>query len=281
MALKYGSPEYAGLTAKLATEAGQAIKRERARQEQAQAAAQQRAQAWELQKMEMNSQQDFAHEMRLRQASLDKEARAREWDVEKMEIRSRLDFAEEEKERQRIISSARAKKVTLEKHKDELPPEQYESLKLQFDMQEQSGQMATATAGALAPRYPRQEEVTTLTPEESFRAERVKAGLLPRASSKTVTAIEAEVDVVSDLLGRGEAEWKNLVEAREEGKERAAELGLDYDTLIAERLGQRIPVEVTPTAVAEVPTVSTEQEYAELPSGTQFYDPNGQLRVKP
>ena len=41
MALKYGSPEYAGLTAKLATGAGQAIKRERARQEQAQAAQQQ------------------------------------------------------------------------------------------------------------------------------------------------------------------------------------------------------------------------------------------------
>jgi len=66
------------------------------RQQQVQAARE-----WEMQKMLMNSQQDFAHEMRMRQADLDKEARAEEWQTEKMELASRLDFEQEEKERLR------------------------------------------------------------------------------------------------------------------------------------------------------------------------------------
>ena len=49
----------------------------------------------------MNSQQDFAHEMRMRQADLDKEARAEEWQTEKMELASRLDFEQDEQERLR------------------------------------------------------------------------------------------------------------------------------------------------------------------------------------
>jgi multidrug efflux pump subunit AcrA (membrane-fusion protein) len=100
--------------AKAAAQAGIAIGRgkraeeERARAEREQARAQQIAaqQAarkaaieWEQQKMLLNSQQDFAHEMRIRQAGLDAEARSREWQVEKMELASRIDFEQDEKER--------------------------------------------------------------------------------------------------------------------------------------------------------------------------------------
>lgn len=100
--------------AKAAAQAGKAIgKSEKAKREQSiklqqeqeamQIAAQQKARRaaleWEQQKMALNSQQDFAHEMRMRQARLDAEARAREWEVEKMELHSRMDFEQEEKER--------------------------------------------------------------------------------------------------------------------------------------------------------------------------------------
>lgn len=75
--------------------------REQARGEQiaAQQSARKAAIEWEQQKMLLNSQQDFAHEMRIRQAGLDKEARAQEWQTEKMELASRFDFEQDEKER--------------------------------------------------------------------------------------------------------------------------------------------------------------------------------------
>jgi len=74
----------------------------RAQQMAAQQAARQAALEWEQQKMMLNSQQDFAHEMRMRQVGLEAEARAREWQVEKMELASRMDFEQEEKERLRV-----------------------------------------------------------------------------------------------------------------------------------------------------------------------------------
>ncbi len=75
--------------------------REQARAQQiaAQQSARQAAMEWEQQKMLLNSQQDFAHEMRMRQAGLDKEARAEEWQTEKMEMTSRFDFEQDERER--------------------------------------------------------------------------------------------------------------------------------------------------------------------------------------
>ena len=76
---------------------------EQQRQQQEAIAAQQSARTaaleWEKEKMFMRSQQDFAHEMRMKQVGLDKEARAHEWEKEKMELASQNDFKEEEKER--------------------------------------------------------------------------------------------------------------------------------------------------------------------------------------
>jgi len=51
--------------------------------------------------MLMNSQQDFAHEMRMKQADLEGEARSKEWEIEKMELHSKFDFEQDEKERLR------------------------------------------------------------------------------------------------------------------------------------------------------------------------------------
>lgn len=86
---------------------------EQSQQIAAQNSARQMAQEWEIQKMLLNSQQDFAHEQRLRQADLDTEARAKEWEVDKMEMRSKLDFEQEEKERVRDNVVAVAGEKTL------------------------------------------------------------------------------------------------------------------------------------------------------------------------
>jgi hypothetical protein len=84
--------------------AGQRAEEERARaDEQAarnqQLQAQDMARQWEVQKMLLNSQQDFSHEQRMRQVELDKEARSHEWELQKAEIASRMDFEQQEKER--------------------------------------------------------------------------------------------------------------------------------------------------------------------------------------
>lgn len=110
MAIKITQPGEAKAAAQAGIAVGKAkgAEREEARAEREQArgeqiaarqAARKAALEWEQQKMLLNSQQDFAHEMRMRQAQLDKEARAQEWQVEKMELASRIDFEQDEKER--------------------------------------------------------------------------------------------------------------------------------------------------------------------------------------
>jgi hypothetical protein len=101
MAISYRPSGEAKAVAAAGAQIGQAQARQRAEAQAQRNAEIQAAQDWELQKMMMNSQQDFAHEMRLRQAELDREARAKEWEVEKMELRSKFDFEQAEKERLR------------------------------------------------------------------------------------------------------------------------------------------------------------------------------------
>ena len=81
-----------------------------------QQSARQMAMQWEQEKMMLNSQQDFAHEMRMRQAGLDAEARAREWEVEKMELHSKFDFEQDEKERLRRKAEYTAGRDSIDKN---------------------------------------------------------------------------------------------------------------------------------------------------------------------
>jgi len=76
--------------------------------------AEERAKMWELTKMELRSQQQYAHEARMRQVELDKEARAHEWVIEKAEIASRMDFQRQEEERQRKLAKNDAATAQLE-----------------------------------------------------------------------------------------------------------------------------------------------------------------------
>jgi len=115
--------------AQAAAQAGKTIGQGQARQKAAEQSQRmteiQMAKDWEMQKMLLNSQQDFAHEIRLRQAELDKEARAMEWETEKMEIVSRLDFEQDEKERLRYKAEYKAGRDALNKNKDNMGNAEY------------------------------------------------------------------------------------------------------------------------------------------------------------
>jgi hypothetical protein len=91
----------------------------RADQEAAQRKARQTAMAWDLQKMQLRSQQEFEQELRTTQYSLDRFNRAKEWDIEKMELRSRIDFEQEEKERIREIGQVDAKITAVKKAQED------------------------------------------------------------------------------------------------------------------------------------------------------------------
>jgi len=131
---------------------GERAKEDRARAErqQAQAAqdqARQLAIQWEQQKMLLNSQQDFAHEQRMRQAGLEAEARAREWDVEKMEIRSRIDFEAEEKDRRRVMDEAVVGLKAIDKYVKEGKGTEadVQELRLGYEIQKETGKMPSTS----------------------------------------------------------------------------------------------------------------------------------------
>ena len=96
----------------------------RAAQRADQQKAQQVAMDWELQKMQMRSQQEFEQELRDKQREFDKFNRAKDWDLEKLELRSHIDFEMEEKERTEKIGRAQAKHDQVNKHITEglIPP---------------------------------------------------------------------------------------------------------------------------------------------------------------
>lgn len=194
-----GEPE---LYAKAGVAIGQAerAKEERARadraaEQAAQDRARQAAQEWDLQKMLLNSQQDFAHQQRLHQSDLDGEARAKEWEVQKMELRSQMDFQQDEQERTKNIQSITNQLTTLDKFKDQIDPGQYTDklfeLQTSLDNAKAGG---SVTAGRLPPggkegiisRLDRAgKEVTepvTLTPEQFAKTAAKGKVLLKRKS---------------------------------------------------------------------------------------------------
>ena len=166
-------------------------KEERAREErQAQHAqdlaarqrADQMAMDWELQKMQMRSKLDFQQELRDKQYEYDKFNRAKEWEVEKMGLASRFDFEQEEKERLRINAEAVAGEKTLLESSmgDEERARGLFRLWQKFpearNLQKYSGFDT------------REERYPSLTSEERAKAERIEAGLLPRARQESETA---------------------------------------------------------------------------------------------
>ncbi len=81
----------------------QAIAAQQASQQatlKAREASEQRALAWDVEKLEIRSRQEFEQELRRNQFVYDKENRAQEWEIEKLTIASQMDFERDEKKRQ-------------------------------------------------------------------------------------------------------------------------------------------------------------------------------------
>jgi hypothetical protein len=207
-------------------------KEERARAEReaeqaAQARAQQVAREWDLQKMMLNSQQDFAHEQRLQQTRLDAEARSEEWQVEKMEMASRLDFEAEERERQReygeflntdkyIRDKVTSGEWSEEKAEGPFFMNAYQHSKLD------KPEIAERLGGS--PEYVQKlqgGQPTTLTPEEQEKAARIKAGLAPRATAPKEEDLAKERRQLEAIVG--ELEMPSLL-SLPELRQRAAEI---------------------------------------------------------
>ncbi len=149
MAIRKEQPGAAKAAAVAGTAIGQAkraeedrarVEREQARadQEAAQRQARQTAMAWDLQKMQLRSQQEFEQELRTTQYGLDRFNRAKEWDIEKMELRSRMDFQQEEEERIRETGRIDADIRAVKKLKDtEFTGREFEYESMLFDLEQQ------------------------------------------------------------------------------------------------------------------------------------------------
>jgi hypothetical protein len=150
MAIEKRQPGEAAAAAKAGTIVGtsQKTKREEAQAEQARQqqmaikareAAEQRAMEWELQKMQMRFEQDFAQELRTRQYDLDRFNRAKEWDIEKMELRSRMDFQQEEQKRLQELDRIDSKILALRKAKEDgqFTGREFEFESMMFNLEQQ------------------------------------------------------------------------------------------------------------------------------------------------
>lgn len=176
MAIEYRPTGEAQAVSQAGKQTGQAEAAKRQQQLTLEQQAEDRARAWEVEKFVLNSQQDFAHEMRLRQAELNKEARAHEWEVEKAEIASRMDFEQQEKERIRDKATFNAGIKAIDDN---------EGL---TDAQRDAAKFNLATKYTHIPeaaQYLGLKQTTTLTSEEQAKAERIAAGLEPRAKAES------------------------------------------------------------------------------------------------
>ena len=230
--------------------AGERAKEERARAEREQQRAlemqaRDAARAWELQKLILNSQQDFAHEQRMRQAQLDAEARAREWEVEKMELASRFDFEQDEKKRLR-------RKATLDSGMESIN---------NSDAPEKEKEIARFTLKSKYMDVEGYEDVLGIKPfyketkpkEPSFYEKKVAQEFLQEVE-------EAKPNWLKRILPKS---W--------EGGPSEEQLKLAEQA--KEILGQG-------TISSGLPNPKTKEEYDKIPSGSQYIDSTGNIRVK-
>jgi hypothetical protein len=112
-----GQAAVAAGRAKGATQKQVMAERKQARTEQIQAqrTARKTAIDWELQKMQMRSQQDFQQELADKQWEYDKFNRAQAWQIEKMEMASRMDFEREERNRQKRLDELDSADAAIDK----------------------------------------------------------------------------------------------------------------------------------------------------------------------
>lgn len=160
---------------------------EQSQQIAAQQAARQMAQEWEIQKMLLNSQQDFAHEQRLRQADLDGEARAKEWEYEKMELRSRFDLEQDEKERIRDKAEYISGRDALKKNENLTEKQQADAIFV-LSIKHPDVTEAAAELGKYPEYIQRLQGITPLTPKQQFES-KIYQPLLDKVNAESAAKI--------------------------------------------------------------------------------------------
>lgn len=178
-----GAGELEARTAKAIGESVTARRdQERAERQEAQALqletqkkAREAAMEFELEKMQMRSQQEFQQELTERQWEYEKYNRAKAWEIEKMETVSRLDFEKREKERA-TKEAKTAAGVQAIKDSDNIYPSQEAKDKAVFDFvfkQEQGYYPPKQEQGQRPPSATRQKgeieaqfELEGYTPED-------------------------------------------------------------------------------------------------------------------
>jgi hypothetical protein len=192
---------------------------ERRRQDQA-------SRDWELQKMLLRSQQDFAQEQRLKQVQLEARARSQEWEVEKMEINSKIDFEKEIQDRQKKINSTSSLLEAVKKARDsgKYPNEQLDALELKYNME-----LAAIKSGVeinapflqperLTPQEqalkmvmgggPSAQQLTPITPEMQTQA--TKEGWTYLKNKMTGEVQQVKSDGVTTMVGTGQWELAQI-----------------------------------------------------------------------
>jgi hypothetical protein len=270
-------------TAKAAAAAGAAIgkaqqaEEDRARAEresarrQAQAAqenARQAAMDFELQKMRMRSEQDFAQELRDRQYEFDKINVANEWDIEKMRRRSEIDFEMEEKERVRKVTELDNQIAAWNKVKDngQFTGQEFE---WQDKMTRLTAERDAAKAGVPYRQPPdmRAREMAEGRYATSLAAEtRAQERHKEYMSQLSQTPEEIRRKRVIDVMGSAYREFP-LDEAENEMRE----LGL---------LSDESDFSATPPDNTPYPTPNTQEQYDAIPVGATYIDSAGNLRTK-
>ena len=156
-----------------------------------------RAKMWELTKIELRSQQKYAHEARMRQVELDKEARAHEWVIEKAEIASRMDFQRNEEERQRKLSELDAQ----EKAVDETIERLGENPTLKQKKFEIWRQKLAVTTGETPGHYrpPAQEDMVTQAWKKAQEKAKAEEEAAKPVSQKVLDAAKEGLTVVQSI----------------------------------------------------------------------------------
>lgn len=225
------------------------VEREQARAnaEATQRKARQTAMDWELQKMQMRSQQDFQQEQTEKQWDYERFNRAKAWDIEKMELRSRMDFEQEEQERVREMSRIDAKILALKKAEEDkqFTGREPEFKSLMFSLEQQK-------LGIKNPRaLPRPEEQRDIPKRTDIDA---AVKFLQEYEEKTTKA-------------------KKLLHPFAPEPTKEEDVAAQYYRSIIDQIPGG-------TISSGLPTPKTEQEYAAIPVGSQYIDSSGNTRTK-
>lgn len=243
---------YAAGRAKASQAVAERVERKRAKQTALD------AQREERRYREALRQQDFVIDLQMQE-------RAKVWEIEKMELRSRMDFQREEGERQQRLSGIDNKLTQLRKEKESgrfsADETAYNNAVSYWESQK-----SFIETGVKPPTEGRQFGVQPywmqyLSPEyEGSREQQMAEGILEsKASGIRTGTVPWYLDPknIQTAAGRQAQESKGIFLTDEE-----------IDAFIS-------------SPQAEVPTISSDEEYDVLPSGSEFIGPDGIKRRKP